>query len=409
LSEVLNVTLLAVALLAVLPLFHSAVRDAPLWRATVTPLASIIGSGFLIAGPLLTHIVGAWAPMAMLGILAVAFWIGAIIRFNIVHAEALLARSDAPVHLVTLQRVSDLTLALAYVVSVAFYVRLLASFVLGAGSGEDAVLANTLTTAVLLSIAMVGWLRGLGGLERLEEVAVATKVAIIVALLVGLAHFDATWLGTGDSLVDTNSDDSLVERLRLLAGLLLIVQGFETSRYLGASYDPSLRVKSMKLAQLIAGAIYLFFVILGLPLLVEFHSSADETAIINLAGRVASVLPGMIVVAAAMSQFSAAVADTAGAGGLLNELSRGRFSPRQSYLYLLSAAIALVWTANVFQIVALASRAFAIYYLLQCVLAVGVRVRAIPGTQPMRNLQLFMMTLMVGLLLIVAVFARPLS
>lgn len=135
---------------------------------------------------------------------------------------------------------------------------------------------------------------------------------------------------------------------RLLAGLLLIVQGFETSRYLGASYSASVRIQSMRLAQFMAGTIYLLFVMVGLPLLVEFHGSADETAIIALAERVASVLPGMILVAAAMSQFSAAVANTAGAGGLLSELSQGRLSPKNSYLWLIAAGIVLVWTAKVF-------------------------------------------------------------
>ena len=405
----LNVVLLGVALVAVLPLFHTALRDAPLWRATVTPLASIIGSGFLIAGPLLTHIVGVWAPIAMFGILVLAFAIGAVIRFNIVHGEDLLASEECPLMLGALQRVGDLALALAYVVSVAFYVRLLASFVLQAGSGQARVLANLLTTAILLVIAAVGWLRGLGGLERLEEIAVGAKVAIIVALFVGLAHFDWGWFESGEPFADTSSEDSIVERLRLLAGLLLIVQGFETSRYLGASYDADVRVRSMRLAQILACSIYLLFVILGLPLLVEFHGSADETAIVALAERVASVLPGMIVVAAAMSQFSAAVADTAGAGGLISELSRRRVSARSSYLLLVAAGVMLVWTANVFEIVALASRAFAVYYLLQCVLAIGVCVNTRAGAPTIRNAQVLGMALLVALLLAVAVFAMPLE
>jgi len=406
---VLNVVLLGVALAAALPLFHPAVRDAPLWRATVTPLASIIGSGFLIAGPLFTHIVGAWAPIVMFGILALAYVIGAVIRFNIVHAEVLLESENCPLLLTAIQRVADLALALAYVVSVAFYVRLLASFVLQAGSGQAPVLANLLTTAILLAIAAVGWLRGLGGLERLEEIAVGAKVAIIVALLVGLAHFDLGWFESGESFADTSSDESLVERLRLLAGLLLIVQGFETSRYLGTSYSAEIRVRSMKIAQILAGSIYLLFVILGLPLLVEFHGSADETAIVALAERVASILPGMIVVAAAMSQFSAAVADTAGAGGLISGLSGRRVSARASYLLLVAAGITLVWTANVFEIVALASRAFAVYYLLQCVLAIGVCVNTRAKEPSVSDSQVLGFALLAALLLAVSVFAMPLG
>jgi len=44
------------------------VRKSAEWRATVTPLASIIGSGFLIAGPLIAVIVGKAAPFVMLAI-----------------------------------------------------------------------------------------------------------------------------------------------------------------------------------------------------------------------------------------------------------------------------------------------------------------------------------------------------
>jgi hypothetical protein len=161
----LDLLLFGVALAMAAVLLRPALRDLPMWRATVTPLASIIGSGFLIAGPLLAHIVGPWAPVAMLGILVAAFSIGSIIRFNIAHGESLLARSDCPVAVRKLQQASNLALALAYVVSVAFYVRLLASFVLRFTAVRDSVVENGLTTAVLLSMASVRWLQGLGGLQ----------------------------------------------------------------------------------------------------------------------------------------------------------------------------------------------------------------------------------------------------
>ena len=45
------------------------------WRATVTPLASIIGSGFLIAGPVLSHTAGGWAWLAMMGLCAVGYFL----------------------------------------------------------------------------------------------------------------------------------------------------------------------------------------------------------------------------------------------------------------------------------------------------------------------------------------------
>lgn len=402
-----NVLLPAVALAVFVVLFLPAVRNSPLWRATVTPLASIIGSGFLISGPLLTHIVAAWAPVAMFGILLVAFGIGAVIRFNIIRAEPLLAGADRSVIVITLQRVSDLALAFAYIASVAFYVHLLASFILRFGGYRDVVTENALTTMVLLFIAIVGWLRGLGGLEKMEETAVAIKLAIIAALLIGLLGFDWHWLTNNESLINPNEDLTMLERARLLAGLLLIVQGFETSRYLGNGYDASMRVRSMRLAQLIAGIIYMLFVILGLPLLLEFHGNADETVIITLVGRVALILPALLVLAAVMSQFSAAVADTVGAGGLFSELTGNRLSPRVGYVGLVLLAILLVWIGNVFEIITLASRVFAGYYLLQCLVAMTVCIVDKTESTKRRMMRMILFSLMAMLLALVVIFATP--
>ena len=73
-----------------------------------------------------------------------------------------------------------------------------------------------------------------------------------------------------------------------------------------------------------------------------------------------------------MSQFSAAVADTVGAGGLVNESCCGKLSTNICYIAVSICAVFLVWTAELLEIISFASRAFALYYLLQCVLALIV-------------------------------------
>ena len=45
---------------------------------------------------------------------------------------------------------------------------------------------------------------------------------------------------------------------------------------------------------------------------------------------------------------------------------------RYAYLLILAVTIALTWETNVNQIIAYASRAFALYYVLQCVVAFTV-------------------------------------
>jgi len=393
-----NAILLSVAIVVVALLFHPRLRRSRDWRATVPPLASIIGSGFLVAAPLLAHAVNGWALPAMAGIVLVAYGIGEVIRYNIRYAEPLLAQGSSFIFVV--ERFSGLVLGLAYVISVAFYLRLLASFVLRAMQMESEFFANMITTGILVFIALMGLWRGLGGLESLEKIAVNIKLAIIAALLFGLAGFDLDWLVQADSEISYRPVVDWFYSLQLLAGILLIIQGFETSRYLGAEYDAETRIRTMRYAQILAGMIYLLFIGLSLPLLGDFHDQRDETAIITLSAMVATILPAMLIVAAVMSQYSAAVADTAGSGGLLSEFSR-RLTPSFGYALVAVTAIILVWSATIFEIITIASRAFAFYYLLQCVVALiasrgrGHFVRRIGFVA------------IAGLLLLVVVFAIP--
>jgi hypothetical protein len=63
------------------------------------------------------------------------------------------------------------------------------------------------------------------------------------------------------------------------------------------------------------------------------------------------------------------VADTGGSGGLISELTGGRVGPRRGYIVLTVVGLMLTWTLDVFHIVAYASRAFALYYAVEAVVA----------------------------------------
>lgn len=396
-----NTLLLAVATAVAMALFHPRVSNSLDWQATVTPLASIIGSGFLVAAPLLYDAVNGWSVLAMLGIVSLAYAIGEVVRYNIRYAEPLLDSDQPTTALVTIEVLAGLVLSVAYVISVAFYLRLLASFVLRAMEMDSEFLANVITTVILAFIALIGVARGLGGLERLEESAVNIKLSIIAALLVGLVWFDLAGLldGSVDIVFQPLADWPYA--LRQLAGILLIVQGFETSRYMGSKYDATTRIRTMRYAQILSALIYLAFIGLVLPLLSDFHQPGDETAIITISALVAVVLPAMLMVAAVMSQFSAAVADTVGSGGLLAEFSRHHVTPSVGYLLVSIAAIVLVWSASIFEIITIASRAFAAYYLLQC----GVALVAAQGKG--HYWQQLGAAALGGLLLWVVIFAIP--
>lgn len=392
-SVLLGALLLGVVGFVLAVLLSPRVLRAELWRATATPLASIIGSGFLVVAPLLWVTVGRWAPVAMAAIVAVAWALGATIRYSITHLEPVL-EADPPKAVAVLARLGDVALTLAYIVSVAFYVRLLSSFVLHELAHAQ-LAEQILTTVVLAAIGIVGASRGLTTLERLETVAVGTKLSIIAALLVGLVvHDSALWWSSALQIGDRSVGDPW-HAVRVLAGLLLVVQGFETSRYLGGEYSAPVRVRTMRAAQAASGLIYIAFVGLMVPLAGGLGEVADETAIIALSGQVHALLPMLLVVAAVMSQFSAAVADTIGAGGLGHELLR-RLDPRRVYPVVVGLAIALTWTADIFQVIAHASRAFALYYAVQCALAAwAAHPRSVPRACAFSVLGLLMLGVVV--------------
>lgn len=336
------------------------------WKATVTPLASIMGSGFLVSAPLLAGVVGNLAATCMAVLLALAYAIGSAIRFNIQHFEPIEhSRHGSAQSIAFLSRI---VLAGAYFISVSFYLQLLAAFVLNAVGINNQLAAHGIATGLLVTIGSIGMWRGLGMLETVEKYAVAMNLGMIGALLVGLTAHNLRLLAGGDWALAEISSSIDFHDFRILLGLLIVVQGFETSRYLGDAHPAEQRVATMRTAQLVSTVIYLLF--LGLAT-VLFHDGvgADVTAIIEMTKPVAVVLPVLLSVAAIGSQFSAAVADNEGAGGLISEITHGKVSVRHSYLLILLVTIALTWGTNVNQIITYASRAFALYYMLQCMVA----------------------------------------
>lgn len=355
-------TIMIVGLLLNLP----QVGKSRLWLATVTPLASIIGSGFLVAAPLLARVAGPYAVVTMAVLCAAAYLIGTAIRYNILTVEPILAGTrPGPRAIRVLERGGDLILALSYLISICFYIQLMSSFALD-GAGVQGVQAGKIFSAAVIGfLGALGLLRGFGRLQALEEHAVVMKLAVIAGLLAGLAVFDIG--GTGGSALAVPPID--VHAVRVGLGALLIIQGFETSRYLGHVYSAEERVRSMRYAQILASAIYVAFMLLAVDFL-DPAQPADETAIIRYSEKVAPILPVFLILGAVAAQFSAAIADFVGGAGILVET----LPVREKWVYpgIAAAAIALTWSLDVFEVLTLASRGFAAYYLIQCLEALIV-------------------------------------
>ncbi|MDJ0931368.1 hypothetical protein [Breoghania sp.] len=137
------------------------------WRAIATPLASIIGSGFLVTVPILRSLSGAWAILPMAGLLVLAYLIGGAIRHNIRHVEPLLEEPGRPLGIASLERLSHFVLAFAYFVSITYYLILFASFALKPFAVTDPLVVKIFVTVCLVPIGVVGFMRGFKAVERL--------------------------------------------------------------------------------------------------------------------------------------------------------------------------------------------------------------------------------------------------
>ncbi|MDE0879130.1 MAG: hypothetical protein OSB00_10775 [Sphingomonas bacterium] len=165
----------------------------------------------------------------------------------------------------------------------------------------------------------------------------------------------------------------------MLLGLLITVQGFETSRYMGETYDQATRVRTMRWSQWISSAIYLGFLALLTPFLGRAQHAEGVAGILDIMELVAPALGIFVLIGAVSSQLSAAIADSIGAGGIAVEVSRKRLRVRGAFVVVAILAIAIVWLTNPFEVVALSSRAFALFYAMQAGLAIWVSRRTQQG------------------------------
>ena len=402
-----NTILVVIAASVLLFMFNPRLTKSRDWKATLTPLSSIIGSGFLIIAPLLTSVVGMYSPLAITGIVLLAYAIGGVIRFNIIHAEPLIHDREANPLIYKIDLLANTTLSFAYVTAIAFYLSLLSSFLLTyLGFGDSPALERTLTTTIIVFIAATGFVRGLGGLEKLEAYSMSVQLSIVAALLIGVFVYDYRFIQAEQALALDVPDRDTITKIFILFGVLLVVQGFETSRFLGEKYTAQIRVRTMRRAQLISGVLYVVSVIALLPVVRHLDLENIQIAeIVTATGLVATALPLMLIVAAIMSQFSAAVADTVGAGCLASESSSGKLSTNRGYVIVSVFAIILVWAADLLEIISFASRAFAVYYLLQCIVATVASRHHYEGNTHLMQATRF--STLTSILAVIVIFAIP--
>ena len=348
------------------------------WRATVTPLASIIGSGFLVCGPLLAREFGSAAIAAEAVLLGIAYAVGVVIRFNIAHVEPYLAQTTFHDRTAWLARITQAVLSLAYAVSVAYYLKLLSEFglrPLHLDPGLHPLVSNLLVTVIIGALIVVALLGDIGRVEHVAHASVSVKLGVIAGLLVALG----IWWATHTPAEPPPPVRLAPASLPVLLGLIITVQGFETSRYLGHAYDADTRIRTMRRAQWISTVIYAAFLVLLTPFLAQAARTPGVAGILDIMNLVAPLMGVFVLVGAVSSQLSAAVADSIGAAGLVNEVSHRRLPVKAAFIVASLLSVAVVWLTDPFQVIALSSRAFALFYALQCAIGFWVSQRTGAG------------------------------
>jgi len=362
-SIVAVVTLVVLAMV----LYRPKVQGSIAYKATVVPLAEIMDVGFIVFSPIIILQFGYEAPWAMAGLCLLAILTGFAISYNIKHYEPLVGAPD-PLH--RWNSVALWALLAASVVNVAYYAQLLMTLILLPLGDLYSPGAVTATAALLLAILTIyGFARGLMALNDMGNKTTAFNLSAIVAVLVAFATFNVQQLVGGDFGWPHLDPPADAEAFRKLFGLFVLVQGFESSRYIGAYFSADTRVRTMGAAQYISSAVYVLFVAFSLILFARVDPPTGVTAIFEVSEQVSVFLPFLIMAAALGSQLSAIVNDTETRTEMLAGLVGDRLPRQWTFPMFLVPAIVVVVLTDVTAVVAIASRVFAAYYLLQALIA----------------------------------------
>ncbi len=342
------------------------------YNSLITPLASIFGSGFLVIAPILASVAGKYAPIAMMIVCFVAYLVGYVIRFNIKNVEPKMESNTGSKLTSTLEKISDVVLIPAYVISITLYLKILASFLLEPFNMDTHLFENSVVTVILLGILIISIIKGLETLNFLEKYALLLTLVLIAALFIFYFKFDVEQAKVGFTW--TNPEDSLLHKIRIIAGTLIVVQGFETTRYLSFEFDEKTRIEACRKSQIFSSIIYIVFVTLAIPIMykIDLTGSIGTNKLIDLTRIAAPMLVVPLIIAAVFSQFSAAVADCFGASGNMSEITKNKLSVKKSSCIIIVGALILTWIINSGRVVSLASQAFALYYLIQSASALSV-------------------------------------
>lgn len=94
----------------------------------------------------------------------------------------------------------------------------------------------------------------------MERWALYVTLLVLVLLLAGFAFRDLSeLLDSGRFRLPPLPQRSLWEMVTIVAGTLIVVQGFETPRYLGAQFNSETRIRASRWSQYLSLSVYIAF------------------------------------------------------------------------------------------------------------------------------------------------------
>jgi hypothetical protein len=329
--------------------------------------------GFVAMTPFILEISGITTPLTMLGLCALGFAMGWVMRLNIKRYEPVADKKDL---LHSIAQVAMFSLIIASVVNVGYYLQLMAGIII---FPFDIANPGTITTIIALGtlagIALIGFFFGLEKLNQLGNRTTAFNLAAVAAIIVGFIVYnvfvalDGAWaLPNYNPPVDSTG-------ARQILGFFALVQGFEASRYLGEEFSAERRIATMRRAQIIATVAFVLFPLSALLLFAEARPGFESDAVVTIAQLASPVLPYIIILLGIGSQASASINAISSRSDVLEELSGNRIPRRITYPLLAAGAGAVVLFTDVNTAVAAASRVFAAFFTIQCVIALILAVR----------------------------------
>jgi hypothetical protein len=344
-------------------LYSKRVQQSERYQATVVPLANIMDVGFIVMSPGIILLSGYAAPLFLFGICLVAIATGFAIAYNIRHYEPLIGTDD-PVNKVG--RVARIALVVASVTNIAYYTLLLTGLLLwplGIYSDTNLAIGGTVILGALIVVGLAG---GMDKLNTLGDRTTAFNLSAVIAVVAAFVTYNIQEAVAGTLNFPPVETTMGADDFRKIIGLFALVQGFEAARYVGSRFAAEERISTMRIAQIISSVVFVLFVASALILFVEVQTDFSQTSIFKVSDELGDFMPWLILLAAIGSQTSAIVNATMSRSDMLVDFKVPR---KTTFLILLVPAIAIFLLTDINQAVALASRVFAVYFVLQALMA----------------------------------------